>query len=346
MSWQAGINIDHCVSALSKVLELDGASVELMFEGAYLRTAWFGIASLRDALHSKLQVPIAMKSITHSFEPGSTTSIETKGPRSSDHSGIVYIGGEGLRLANILITPFRRQCECTRMIHKQYSTSGVLDTQPPSHGRYAIVQKRAIAMFSAFLLELSVWVSLPLSHLSTPSDSSEASYLPLIKHLRGLISRANKKLHPRVGKLNPAKLANFIEVECFVLVACPETSLIDNKRATYILPRLRQVSHCKAIWPEQTRYQNQQSWLVRITGCFAIRNPDSAVALAENLVPKLYRKELSRIEYATRERRAQCAGAGKERDCERLHGRSIGLTRPFGLSWQFSSAECSEQGAL
>lgn len=32
-----------------------------------------------------------------------------------------------------------------------------------------------------------------------------------------------------VGKLNPAKLANFMEVECFVLVACPENTLIDSK---------------------------------------------------------------------------------------------------------------------
>lgn len=29
--------------------------------------------------------------------------------------------------------------------------------------------------------------------------------------------------------MNPAKLANFMEVECFVLVACPENTLIDSK---------------------------------------------------------------------------------------------------------------------
>ena len=32
-----------------------------------------------------------------------------------------------------------------------------------------------------------------------------------------------------MGKPNPAKLANFLEVECFVLVACPENSLLDAK---------------------------------------------------------------------------------------------------------------------
>lgn len=32
-----------------------------------------------------------------------------------------------------------------------------------------------------------------------------------------------------VGKLNPAKLANFMEIECFVIVACPENSVVEAK---------------------------------------------------------------------------------------------------------------------
>lgn len=32
-----------------------------------------------------------------------------------------------------------------------------------------------------------------------------------------------------MGKLTPSKLANFLEIECFVLVACPENSLIEAK---------------------------------------------------------------------------------------------------------------------
>jgi diphthamide biosynthesis protein 2 len=57
-----------------------------------------------------------------------------------------------------------------------------------------------------------------------------ASYLPLIAHLRQVLARAHKKAYTiSVGKLNPAKLANFAEIECFVLVACPENSLVDAK---------------------------------------------------------------------------------------------------------------------
>lgn len=32
-----------------------------------------------------------------------------------------------------------------------------------------------------------------------------------------------------MGKLNVAKMANFMEIDVFVLVACPENTLIDSK---------------------------------------------------------------------------------------------------------------------
>jgi Putative diphthamide synthesis protein len=60
--------------------------------------------------------------------------------------------------------------------------------------------------------------------------NESASYRPLISYLRQVLTNAHKKAYTiSVGKLNPAKLANFAEIECFVLVACPENSLIDAK---------------------------------------------------------------------------------------------------------------------
>ena len=58
------------------------------------------------------------------------------------------------------------------------------------------------------------------------------NYLPLLKHLRRILTSriSQRKVYTMsVGKLNPAKLANFQEVDVFVLVACPENSLIDSR---------------------------------------------------------------------------------------------------------------------
>jgi len=80
------------------------------------------------------------------------------------------------------------------------------------------------------VLSVSVCFLCLENFLAYTLDLRIASYLPLIKHLRTLLARNRKKSYTiSVGKLNPSKLANFLEIECFVLVACPENSLIDSK---------------------------------------------------------------------------------------------------------------------
>jgi len=55
-------------------------------------------------------------------------------------------------------------------------------------------------------------------------------YVEIIEKLKQTGRKANKKVYVfLVGKPNVAKLANFPEIDVFVLVACPETCLIDGK---------------------------------------------------------------------------------------------------------------------
>lgn len=73
-------------------------------------------------------------------------------------------------------------------------------------------------------------MNLQLLPILFANQSGSASYLPLISRIRKLLARAQKKSYTiSVGKLNPSKLANFLEIECFVLIACPENSLIDSR---------------------------------------------------------------------------------------------------------------------
>jgi diphthamide biosynthesis protein 2 len=59
---------------------------------------------------------------------------------------------------------------------------------------------------------------------------SVSKYLDMIDHLKDIITKAGKRYYMFVvGKLNVPKLANFQEIEMFVVVACPENSLIDSK---------------------------------------------------------------------------------------------------------------------
>src|ERR1700761_6903907 len=105
--------------------------------------------------------------------------------------------------------------------------------------RYAVMQKARDADVIGILVGTLGVGKLPKclrnSHLLMPLPIT-ASYLPLISHLRKRITTARRKTYTiSVGKLNPAKLANFPEIECFVLVACPENSIVESKVDGYLL---------------------------------------------------------------------------------------------------------------
>jgi diphthamide biosynthesis protein 2 len=59
---------------------------------------------------------------------------------------------------------------------------------------------------------------------------SVKNYLSMLSHIQALISRAGKKSYLFVvGKLNPAKLANFSEIGGWVVIGCWESSLVDSR---------------------------------------------------------------------------------------------------------------------
>ncbi|CAE6438716.1 unnamed protein product [Rhizoctonia solani] len=142
------------------------------------------------------------------------TSLETASEEiSANECLILYIGGESLALTNFLLTHSSSEVVSydpqTKSIRRETGAVNKLLMR-----RYAIIQKARDADVIGILV----------------GTLGVASYLPLMAHLRRLLSKAQKKCYTiSVGKLNPAKLANFMEIECFVLVACPENSVIDSK---------------------------------------------------------------------------------------------------------------------
>lgn len=65
-----------------------------------------------------------------------------------------------------------------------------------------------------------------------------ASSGPLAAELRGQLAKRGKKSYTlSVGRLNPAKLANFVDIECFVLLGCAEGGVVDSKVSSRLLTR-------------------------------------------------------------------------------------------------------------
>ncbi|KAK6501868.1 Diphthamide biosynthesis protein 2 [Arthrobotrys musiformis] len=60
---------------------------------------------------------------------------------------------------------------------------------------------------------------------------SSNNYLTTIKQLQGLLAKHYKKSYlVTVGKLNAAKLANFAEVEVWIVIGCWESAIVDERR--------------------------------------------------------------------------------------------------------------------
>jgi diphthamide biosynthesis protein 2 len=64
----------------------------------------------------------------------------------------------------------------------------------------------------------------------TVGTLGKEGYLTLISHLRTLILHKGKKPYLlALGKLNPAKVANFAECDVFCIIACPESTIVESR---------------------------------------------------------------------------------------------------------------------
>ncbi|KAI1321441.1 Diphthamide biosynthesis protein 2 [Mortierella claussenii] len=126
---------------------------------------------------------------------------------------LFYVGDESPTLSNIMMT----HSACDVYSYSPEKKEGRLESAQVNKAlmrRYFLVQKAK----DADVIGIAV------------GTLGVASYMTMIQHLKTLIESKGKKAYTFVmGKLNVAKMANFMEIDCFVYVACPENSLIDSR---------------------------------------------------------------------------------------------------------------------
>lgn len=136
-------------------------------------------------------------------------------PESASHSSnpaFLYIGEEGKEFESIVLNThpmpvFRWDPSSETLI-------------PPSRAAKKILMRR---FFLSEKVKDAERVGIVVATLATEQ------YLEIINRLKRKLLEAGKKPYVfSVGKLNPAKLANFSEIDIFVLVSCPLTALVDT----------------------------------------------------------------------------------------------------------------------
>ncbi|KAJ7332835.1 hypothetical protein JRQ81_015015 [Phrynocephalus forsythii] len=123
-----------------------------------------------------------------------------------------YVGGEGPELTNFMLS--WNQCSFSSFDPKTgQGRWETLDVNRALRRRLYLVERARDAQVVGIVV----------------GTLGVVEYLTVLEHLRGIIHQAGKRAYTLcVGKPSPEKLANFPEMDIFVLVACPQNSLLDS----------------------------------------------------------------------------------------------------------------------
>lgn len=131
---------------------------------------------------------------------------------SIDDYYVYYLGEEGLALTNLMMT-------LSRCRFYTYNPSTRIGRQETLNINKALMKRY-------YMIERAKDASIVGIVAGTLGVAHTRDMIALLKTL---LKNAGKKSYTFVvGKLNPAKLGNFLEIDVFVLVACPQNSLLDS----------------------------------------------------------------------------------------------------------------------
>ncbi len=123
---------------------------------------------------------------------------------------LLYLGPEGRSLLNL---------QMNHATNPVYAYADRAWAVHPASSR--LLSRRLFALHSAMAADV---FGLVVGNVGLASSRA------LVAELREALRLAKKKSYTlSVGRLNPAKLANFAEIECFVLVGCGEGGVVDSK---------------------------------------------------------------------------------------------------------------------
>ncbi|KAJ0022627.1 hypothetical protein NQD34_014761 [Periophthalmus magnuspinnatus] len=225
------INVEKCVTVFKELYPDSQSHIILLYDVNYVHA----IGDLRTALQTEYPNLIISELVCEGETCYSHTHVKCRESISSDQENnqfvykfgrlfslkselsvkeysIFYIGQEGATLTNFMMTWNR----CTFCSFDPSTGTGRTESVKINRALmkryYAIERAKDAGVVGILVGTLGV-----------------ADYLSIIPQLKEAIHKAGKKCYMfAMGKLNVPKLANFLEIDIFVLIACPENSLLDS----------------------------------------------------------------------------------------------------------------------
>ncbi|NXI39873.1 DPH2 synthase, partial [Galbula dea] len=213
---QQPLDVRHCAEAFRELYPDRQSRVVVLSDVVYVHA----MGELEQQLHPEYP-NIVFSKVVCGDPPGPTPAKEVRqfgrqfpvdAPGGLQDCAMFYVGAEGLALTSFMLTwnccpfsSFNPTTGCGR--RETFNVNRALMRR-----LYLVERARDANVVGILVGTLGV-----------------VGYLAVLQHLRELLHQAGKRSYTlAVGKPNPAKLANFLEVDIFVLVACAQNSLLDS----------------------------------------------------------------------------------------------------------------------
>lgn len=202
------VNIDSFISAFTSQFPDTLEKIFVFYDvGAY-----FTIDAIANRLHQLSYVNVDIGKLAENEEPD-ILCWSLKNNQTTENYTCLYLGNDNQSFFNISMA-----IKCKKWILFDITTC---------------TMKEVHAMDTKFMMKRNHYIEKCKDAQSlgiVVATLTTKGYLDIIKHIQELARRRRVKTYIfSVGKVNPAKLANFSEVDCFVLVGCSENNLYNSR---------------------------------------------------------------------------------------------------------------------
>ncbi|XP_017478088.1 PREDICTED: diphthamide biosynthesis protein 2 [Rhagoletis zephyria] len=164
-----------------------------------------------DSLGYKLKEILPCKDLfVEAYPPAEDAVVDEKEPSEPI---CIFIGAENSRFSNLSITT-----QASQWFIYEPTSNNLFEKNPLTaqyiRRRYYYIEKCKDAQTLGLIV----------------ATLTAEGYLKIVSRLQEMAKARDKKTQIiSVGRINPAKLANFLEIDCFVLIGCPFNNLYNSK---------------------------------------------------------------------------------------------------------------------
>ena len=215
------LDVSACSSSLAQLVTDPKTPIALLYDVRYHHAAEQVGIKLRETFSHLLLPELEIDDNTESSDQNAASAdIICKLGRtfkldknySLDNYSVFYIGGESPSLTNWMINLNKCTFHSYNPINGEARTE-TLNVNKMLMKRYYMIERAKDAGIIGILA----------------GTLGIKDHIKVMDRLKQIVKNAGKKSYTFVvGKLNVAKLANFAEIDVYVLVACPENTLVDS----------------------------------------------------------------------------------------------------------------------